>query len=138
MKIITLILCVFLLWGCSSTSSEEYTGTYTSAKGEITTAKVTLKGDEITALELDETTNGKSKKAMGDAYDMTPASSIGKNWNEQVAFLENYIIKHGIQDIQINEEGKGENEDIRVGCTISIESYLKAIQNALDQNETKQ
>lgn len=130
MKLWIIILGLFVLMGCSKDKSVESEGVYTSAKGEVTSAKITLNGDKITSLELDETTNGTSKKSLGDAYDMTQASAIGKNWSEQVAFLENYIIKNGTEQIRLNDEGKAENEDIRVGCTISIESYLKAIQDA--------
>ena len=84
----------------------------------------------MTAVELDETTEDTTKKTLGDAYDMKPASAIGKNWNEQIAFLETYIVTNGIDQIRLNEEGKAENEDILTGCTISIDSYLKAVQDA--------
>ena len=130
MKVWIIMLGLLVLMGCSNETIVESEGTYTSAKGEVTSAKITLDGDQIKTLELDETTNGTSKKSLGSDYDMTQASAIGKNWNEQIAFLENYIVKNGLDQIELNEEGKAENEDIRVGCTISIEAYLKAIQDA--------
>ena len=58
------------------------------------------------------------------------ASAIGKNWDEQVAFLENYIKRNGIEKIQLDASGKAMNEDILTGCTISIDGYIKAIENA--------
>ncbi len=132
-----IMITVLLLSGCASNQSVVKEGTYTSSKGEVTSATITLDGDKIKSVELDETTNGKSKKSLGDDYDMTPASAIGKNWNEQVAFLEDYIRKNGIEEIRLNAEGKAENEDILTGCTISIESYIKAIQDALQKEGTQ-
>ena len=61
---------------------------------------------------------------------MKDASAIGKEWDEQVRFLEKYIEKNGMQNIQMDEEGKAVNEDIRSGCTISIDKFIKAIEDA--------
>ena len=35
-----------------------------------------------------------------------------------------------MQNIQMDEEGKAVNEDIRSGCTISIDKFIKAIEDA--------
>jgi len=137
MKKVLILGLGMLLCACSASQTLESEGTYTSSKGEITTAKVTFEGDKIKKIELDETTGGTSKKSLGDSYDMTQASGIGKNWKDQVAYLEDYIEKNGMDAITVNEEGKAENEDLKSGCTISIDAYLKAIQNAKDK-QTKQ
>ncbi len=121
------LLC---LCACSANNKTTSEGSYTNAKGAVASAKITWEGDQMTAVELDETTEDTTKKTLGDAYDMKPASAIGKNWNEQIAFLETYIVTNGIDQIRLNEEGKAENEDILTGCTISIDSYLKAVQDA--------
>ena len=126
------LLC---LCACSTTTKTTSEGSYTNAKGAVATAKLEWENDQMVAVELDETTENTTKKALGEAYDMKQASAINKNWNEQIAFLENYIVANGIDQIQLNEEGKAVNEDILSGCTISIDSYLKAVQDAQAKHE---
>ena len=88
-----------LLCGCGGKSVEkEGTGTYTNDSGEKTTARVKLKNDKIAEVEIDETAKGKdkTKKELGEDYGMKQASPIKKEWNEQIAFFEKYVEKHGI------------------------------------------
>ena len=122
-----------LLCGCGGKSEEkEGTGTYTNDNGEKTTARVKLKNDKIAEVEIDETAKGKdkTKKELGEAYGMKQASPIKKEWNEQIAYLEKYVEKHGIDKIKLNKDGKAENNDVRTGCTISVNGFIKAIQDA--------
>lgn len=128
-KTIWIILCLCLC-GCSMKKTTTTEGSYTNQEGVKTTAKITWEGDTMSKVELDETTGDTTKKALGDAYDMKPASTINKNWNEQIAFLEAYIVNNGIDQIRLDDAGKAENEDILTGCTISIDSYLKAVLDA--------
>lgn len=130
MKKITIIIAAFCLWGCSSKELKEGSGTHTNTKGEVATALVKMDGDTIKEVEIDETTKDTTKKKLGADYHMKQASVIGKEWNEQVDFLEKYIEKNGVENIQINDEGKAENEDIQTGCTIAIDGFLKAIAEA--------
>lgn len=129
--IVVALLCV--LCACSSSQKREASGTYQNEKGETTSAKLILDQENIIDVELDETTGDTTKKTLGDEYHMKEASSIGKEWKDQVQFLETYIKQNGIQNIKLNEEGKAENEDILTGCTISIDGFLKAIENAMKQ-----
>lgn len=130
MKKIGLFALLFCLCGCGSSQKKEAEGTYTNTKGETTTALVKWDGDKIKEVEIDETTGDTTKKKEGANYNMIVASSIGKEWNEQVAFLENYIKSNGTEKIELNDEGKATNEDIMTGCTISIDGFLKAIDDA--------
>ena len=61
---------------------------------------------------------------------MRDASPIGKNWDEQIAYLESYIKRNGIENIKLDASGKAVNEDILSGCTIAIDGYIKAIEDA--------
>lgn len=131
MKRIMFAALLVCLCACSS-SVKEGTGTHTNAKGEITTVKLKLDGDTIKEVEIDETTGDTTKKKLGADYHMKQASTIGKEWNEQVQYLEQYIQKNGIDKIQLNEEGKATNEDVLTGCTIAIDGFLDAIQDAKD------
>lgn len=130
MKKMFMIALLTILCGCGKEDKVESEGTYQNAKGETTTAKVTFVDDKIKEIYLDETTGDTTKKTLKDAYDMREASAIGKNWDEQVAFLESYIKRNGIEKIQLDASGKAMNEDILTGCTISIDGYIKAIENA--------
>lgn len=125
-----LVCLLAVLCGCSKTEQTESVGTYKNAKGETSSAKVTFEDDKIIKVELDETTGDTTKKALKDQYDMREASAIGKNWDEQIAFLESYIKRNGIEDIKLDDSGKATNEDILTGCTISIDGYIKAIEDA--------
>lgn len=121
-----------LLFGCSKPSMKEGTGTYKNSNGELTTAKVKFKDNKVTEVEIDETAKGKekTKKELGSEYNMKQASPIKKEWNEQVDFFEKYVEKHGVDKIKLNKEGKAENNDVKSGCTISVDGFIKAIDEA--------
>ena len=65
----------------------------TQDNGEITTAKVILKDNKIQEVSIDETVADvdKTKKQLQNSYGMKQASSIGKEWYEQVLFFEDYV-----------------------------------------------
>lgn len=127
LSLVTLLLC---LCACGSSNEKEVEGTMTNSKGEVATAKLKLDGEEIKEVELDESYKETTKKTLGAEYNMKQASTIGKEWNEQVDYLEKYIEKNGIAGITLDDEGKASNEDVRSGCTISIDNFLKAIEQA--------
>lgn len=122
-----------LLCGCGGKAViKEGTGTYTNDNGEKTTAKVKFKDDKISEVDIDETAKGKdkTKKQLGAEYNMKQASPIKKEWNEQIAYFEKYVEKHGIDKIKLKKDGKAENNDVRSGCTISVDGFIKAIKDA--------
>lgn len=129
-----------LFAGCSSSSS---TASSAAADGETTntayvdhdgaeiSATVTKKDGKITGVTLDEVTeDGDSKKDLGDDYGMKARSGIGKEWYEQIEFLENYIVENGVDAVKLDADGYAENEDVRSGCTINIKSFMEAIDEA--------
>ncbi len=130
MKKLMLMCLLTVLCGCGKADKTESEGTYKNAKGETSMAKVTFSDNKITKVELDETTGDTTKKKLGDQYDMRDASPIGKNWDEQIAYLESYIKRNGIENIKLDASGKAINEDILSGCTIAIDGYIKAIEDA--------
>lgn len=133
-KLCVLAAIAVMLCGCSSKEVEEKkgTGTYTNDSGEITTAKVEIKNGKIDDVDIDETAKGKdkTKKELGDDYNMKQASPIKKEWDEQVAYFEKYVEKNGIDKIKVNGDGKAENEDVKSGCTIAVDGFIKAIKDA--------
>ena len=106
MKFFFIMVCSFLLCGCSS--KMEGSAQVTQDNGEITTAKVILKDNKIQEVSIDETVADvdKTKKQLQNSYGMKQASSIGKEWYEQVLFFEDYVKTHGIENIKTDEKGK--------------------------------
>ena len=136
-----LVCASFMLFGCGSKEEKEMegVGTNTNDSGETTTAKVTFKGNKIDEVDIDETAKGKdtTKKELKDAYNMKQASPIKKEWYQQVEFFEDYVEKNGIDKIKLNADGKAENDDVKSGCTISVDGFIKAIE-AAKKNATEE
>ena len=130
MKFFFIMVCSFLLCGCSS--KMEGSAQVTQDNGEITTAKVILKDNKIQDVSIDETVADvdKTKKQLQNSYGMKQASSIGKEWYEQVLFFEDYVKTHGIENIKTDEKGKSVNEDLKTGCTIRVDTFIEAIKQA--------
>lgn len=138
-KLVCLFAAAVLLAGCGGgDKAVELTGTATNEDGLVTTAKVTKEGDKITKVDINETYKDKegndtTKKDLGDNYgmkEMSAQTGIGKEWHEQVKFLEDYIVKNGVDKIELDEDGKAANEDVLTGCTIKIKPYIEAVKAA--------
>lgn len=85
MKKLSVLLMVLALVGCSSnTAPVSKTGTgEVETDSDKTTVTVTLEGDKLTAVSIDQANKGSdSKKELKEAYNMKQASSIGKEWFE--------------------------------------------------------
>ena len=108
-KLTVLLAMTMLLAACGGNSEPEKKGNGESAKdknGDYATAEITVQGDDVVAINLDETKEGKSKKELGDKYGMKAASKKAKKeWDEQVEFLENYIEKNGLDKVEMNDAG---------------------------------
>ena len=53
----------------------------------------------------------------------------------QIKALEDYIVAHGLDAVDVDEEGKAANEDLRTQCTITIQNYLQTVEKAVSQAE---
>jgi hypothetical protein len=97
-----------------------------------------MKFDVLGALKADPASYVKTKMEKGAAYGMKDSSGIKKEWNEQSAFLSNYIVNKKAADIEAIalDAGKATSADIKAGATITVSSWkavvLKAIANAVD------
>ena len=136
--LVALALTSALLMGCSSgtddTSKDDgavsNTAYVETEDGEIK-ATVTKKDGKVTAVEIDETTSdGDSKKELGSDYGLKDKSGIGKEWDEQIQFLENYLVEHGIDSVKLNSDGYAEEEDVKTGCTINLKQIMEAVDAA--------
>ncbi len=68
---------------------------------------------------------------------MKQASAIGKEWYEQVKYLEQFIIDNGIDAVKLNADGYAENEDLKSGCTINLTDIMEAVNEANNNNAQK-
>lgn len=142
-KLACLFAAAVLLAGCGGGGSNETKtgkGTAENADGLKTTVEVTMEGDKIKSVSIDETYKDKdgketTKKTLGADYGMKETSAqigIGKEWNEQAEFLEKYIAENGVDKITLGDDGKATNEDVLTGCTINIKPYVEAAKAAID------
>lgn len=105
------------------------TGSVETEDGATVEATIVDKDGKMKSITIDEIDpDGNSKKEKSDY--MKDASGIGKEWNEQVQFLEQYIMDHGVDSIEVDKDGYAVNEDLKSGCTIKISSFLDAVKNA--------
>ena len=59
-------------------------------------------------------------------------SKLGQEWDEQIKNLEDYIVKNGIDKVELDEKGYPKNEDVRTGCTINIKRIMDTVKAASD------
>lgn len=135
-KLIVLAFAAMLLTACGGDS--EVSGKAESKKtedGSYVTAEVTKKGDKITKISINEydTSKKKMKKELGSDYGMKAQSGIGKEWDEQIKYLETYLKDNGIDSVKIDEAtGKATNDDVLSGCTIAVSKYVETAKEAAD------
>lgn len=86
----------------------------------------TLSGD--TTAKYFKDGNLKSKKVLGDAYAMKPASKIKKEWFEQAAVIDAACAGKTASEITALVKGEGELS----GATMTVSSYLSAIAKAVN------
>lgn len=132
-KLTVLLAMTMLLAACGSNSEPAKTGKAETAKdkkGDFASAEITVKGDDVEKISLDETKETKSKKEIGASYNMKEKSPIKKEWNEQVDFLEKYIVKNGLDKVKLDDKGYPKNDDVLAGCTINIKNMMDAANSA--------
>lgn len=61
---------------------------------------------------------------------MKEASIIGKEWYEQVKYLEQFIIDNGVDAVKLDKDGYAEDEDLKSGCTINLTDIMEAVKEA--------
>ena len=76
-----------------------------------------------------------SKNELGDDYGMRVASPIGKEWNEQAAFIAAYAEGKTVEELKtkaIDENGVVADADLASGATIYMGSFIWAIEAAVN------
>ena len=98
----------------------------------IDTAQTRVNFDAAGTVTSDKTAEIKTKVELGDEYGMLAASKIGKNWYEQIAELENWMVGKTVAEItslQLNENVPDVPELTSL-VTIKVHDYLAAVEEA--------
>ncbi|MFV0379528.1 MAG: hypothetical protein ACK5KQ_01705 [Anaerorhabdus sp.] len=121
-----------------------------SAQVNTTFATVVLEGDLIKYVSFDTAQNsakfdttGKiltesdaktpTKKEKKDDYGMRGSSEIGKEWFEQIAFLEEFALGKTVEEFlatAVDADAYPTDTDLLTGCTMKINGYLAAFEVA--------
>ncbi|HHX75004.1 MAG TPA: hypothetical protein GX699_08895 [Firmicutes bacterium] len=74
----------------------------------------------------------KTKVEKGEEYGMKRVSSIGKEWDEQIAELEQWMVGKTVAEVKAMElnEGKVAVADLTSKVTITVTDYLAAVEKA--------
>ena len=126
-----------------ATADKEGTG-----KIDVTVAAVTVDKDgKIVACALDTSSNTvkftadgkavandsfKTKYEQGKEYNMVAYGGATKEWYEQADAFEALVAGKTIDEVKalVAGEGKGNNDVIKAGCTITITDFVGAIEKA--------
>ncbi|MBS3991596.1 MAG: hypothetical protein KGZ51_05935 [Erysipelothrix sp.] len=140
--------------GTASVTSIQPTAATAEAAGRIrvnvTTATVMLDADgKFVSVNFDVAQNDSNfdvtgvvtkaepaptKKEKGAAYNMKAVSQIGKEWNEQIASLEAWMIGKTLAEVKALPlvEGKvAESEDLRSQVSVRVGDYMAALDKAV-------
>lgn len=104
----------------------------------IDTAQVKINFDEKGAVTSDKTAEIKTKKEIKDGYGMVKASSIGKEWYEQIEAFEEWMVGKTIDEITgIAVKQKDESHpavpdipELTSSVTVSVQSYQAVVKEA--------
>ncbi len=143
-------LGVYSYYGTPTDADEDGDG---ECKAELTFAAVYMDKDgKIVKCMLDSTSNrlsytsdGKAlaseeyltKRELGDAYGMT-AGGASSEWYKQADIFESLVKGKSISEVRrmVSDGGKGSDEVIDAGCTISVADFVKAIERATESSVT--
>lgn len=100
----------------------------------IDVAQTKVGFDADLQLATDTTQLGKTKVELGDEYGMKKASQIGKEWYEQAAALEEWMIGKTVDEIKAMEikDGKAADAELTSSVTVSVEGYIAALEEAFN------
>ena len=134
-----LVLSLLLVLGCAAMAEETEKSVYTVKTGVsytdpwgITVANVIYKDGEAFKILLDTVRpdGGISSKEKHNDYGIGRASTIGKDWWEQIIFVEQFAEQYGVDAFEMTEDGYAGNPDAVSGATFHVVYYVDALHNA--------
>lgn len=75
----------------------------------------------------------RTKRQRGDDYPLAEVSSLKKGWAEQADAFADYLkgmTPEQVAKLETDEEGRAKDADLLSGCTIAVDRYLEAVENA--------
>lgn len=139
LKLTALVLVILAIFTASLTScgigERKYNlglATIDTENGQIAALVLLDEYERIVLCRIDEfdVSRGvtKSKKEQGDDYGMLSewGSSLAE-WDDQIAHLERKLIGKTITELAFV---KGDDADIKAGCTVYIDNYTRAVAKA--------
>ncbi len=103
-------------------------------KVTIDTAQVAIPFDATGAITADLAKEYMTKVELGDDYGMKKASTIGKEWYEEIAALEAWMVGKTIEQVKaigVNADGEVTEADLISSVTVSVGDYIKAVEKAV-------
>lgn len=100
---------------------------------DIDTAQTKIAFDAAFAVTSDLTAEVPSKTDLGDDYGMKKASGIEKEWFEQMAALEEWMIGKTIEEVKampMDEDGYPTDADMVASVTMNVAGYIDAVEQA--------
>lgn len=95
--------------------------------------------NEAIQLDTDVSAPGTTKVGLGDEYGMANVSEIGKEWHEQIAAFEEWMIGKTVDEIKSldvkvvdDAENVPDIPELTSSVTISVDSYIEAVEQAYD------
>ena len=98
----------------------------------IDNAQTRVSFDEEMKVASDKTAPGMTKVELGEAYGMGNVSSIGKEWDEQIAALEAWMVGKTVEEIKAMpvSEGYADLPELTSSVTMRVTDYLAAVEKA--------
>ncbi|HOL16988.1 MAG TPA: hypothetical protein PLY40_01735 [Bacillota bacterium] len=104
----------------------------------IDTAQTKVNFNQDFQVTSDLSAPGKTKAELGPEYGMAPVSGIGKEWNEQIAELEKWMVGKTVEEIkalpvkQRDEAHPAVPDDPELSSlvTITVHEYIEAVEKA--------
>ncbi len=100
----------------------------------IDTAQTRVQYDEEMKVAADKTEEIRTKVELGEDYGMLKASGIGKEWYEQIAALEAWMVGKTVEEIVTMPlvEDVPDVPELTSTVTIGVDSYIAAVEKAYD------
>ncbi len=103
----------------------------------IDTAQTRINFDEEGQVVSDRTAEYPTKRELGDDYGMRRASDIEREWDEQIADLEAWMVGKTVDEIlalDLQEDGSPDDPDLVTSVTMTVTGYFEALQEAYNRS----
>ncbi len=104
----------------------------------IDSAQTKVAFDKDGAVTSDKTAAIKTKVELGDDYGMARASSIKKEWHQQIAALETWMTGKTVAEIKamkVTDDAKPDDAELTSSVTMTVSYYLDAVSEAFDNKK---